>query len=406
MSPGKGRAVVGPEKFRVPEKPEIGIQMESSIMIIAGEISGDMHAARLVQAIKKLLPDTRFFGIGGPEMRAAGVDTNHDVEDMAVTGLSEVLRRFTFFKNVFNEMVAVARDRKPNAVILVDYPGFNLRFAAKTHQMGIKTIYYICPQVWAWNRGRIPNMARIIDRLITIFPFEKEHFRGTGLQVDFVGHPLVEEARKALDAPETELPWNGAPRIALLPGSRANEIERILPVLWTAAGIIEKKHPGAGFVIAAPSEQVAEIAHAKLSTLSGGPSRHSIVTGKTREVLRQATAAMVASGTATIEAALMLCPMIIAYRVATLTYLMCRLLVKVDNIGMVNIVAGRKICPEFVQGNARPETLAGAIDPLLQDGPERAQMINDLMEVTKSLGSAGAEQRAADIIAEALGAGS
>lgn len=378
-----------------------------TLMIIAGEVSGDMHAAGLVKAIKKRLPDISCFGIGGDNMRTAGVEIIYDVKDMAVMGLVEVIRRLGFFRHVFNEMTAIARERKPEAVILVDYPGFNLRFAAKAHEMGIKIIYYICPQVWAWNRARIPKMAKIVDRLLTIFPFEQKYFEGTNLKVDFVGHPLVDEARKALNEPIPELPWQGEPRVALLPGSRAHEIDRILPVMLAAAKLIEMNHPTASFIIAAPTPEVEEIIRQKLTDLSNiQPSAFSpqpsafptIVTGNTRQVLRQAKAAMVASGTATIEAALMSCPMVIAYKMAGLTYLLCRMLVRVDNIGMVNIVAGKEICPEFIHRNATPQALAEAIDQLLIDSPERSLMIKELKNVSNALGPGGAEDRAADIV--------
>lgn len=382
-----------------------------NLMIIAGEISGDMHAAALIRAIRKRLPDSTFFGTGGDEMRAAGVEIIYDVKDMAVMGLAEVLRRFGFFRRVFHEMLSVARERRPDAVILVDYPGFNLRFAGKCHEFGLKTIYYICPQVWAWNRSRITKMRRVVDRLITIFPFEQKYFEGTGLKVDFVGHPLVNEARKALDEVPPELPWDGEPRVALLPGSRAQEIRRILPAMWSAAALVENKHPGATFIIAAPTPKIEDIVRRQIEDLyKNPPSAFSlqpsafptIVTGNTRQVLRQAQAAMVASGTATIEAALMSCPMVIAYRMAALTYLLGRMLVGIDHIGMVNIVAGKEVCPEFIQGKATPKSLAEAINPLLKDSLERSMMIQELEKVSTALGPGGAEDRAANIIEDVL----
>lgn len=373
-----------------------------SIMIIAGEVSGDMHAARLVQAIKKRLPDTRFFGIGGPEMRAAGVGTSYDIADMAVMGVTEVIKRYGFFKHVFAEMVTVARKLRPDAVILVDYPGFNLRFAAKTHGLAIKTIYYICPQVWAWNRSRIPRMAEIVDRLITIFPFEAAHFSGTGLQVDFAGHPLVDEARAVLAEAPADLPWKGEPHVALLPGSRPHEIRRILPVMWQAARLLEVEKPNISFIVATPSATEEAIVNDVVSGLGGGPARWSVVCENTRQVLNQARAALVASGTATIEACLMECPMVVVYKVARLTYFLGRMLVRVPDIAMVNIVAGKRICPEFVQGAATPENLARALLPLLTGTPERETMMAELLKAKRSLGEGGAEDRAAESIVHEL----
>jgi len=375
---------------------------EKGLMIIAGEVSGDMHGARLVKALRRRDPGLRFFGIGGDRMQEAGVELTYHVRDMAVMGLPEVIRRLKFFKHVFSEMLALARKRRPDAVILVDYPGFNLRFAAKAHTLGLRVIYYICPQVWAWNRARIPRMAKVVDRLITIFPFEHKHFAATDLPVEFVGHPLVDEAHKAHAVAPPDLPLECDPTVALLPGSRAQEIARILPIMWSAAALVEKSRPAAGFVIAAPSEEIEDIIHNVLKDLTEGPSRWSTVTNNTPQVLRCARAAMVASGTATLEASLMLCPMVIAYKTAPLTYLMGKLVVRVGHIGMVNIVAGTRLCPEYLQSKATPHALAGAIAPLLTDTAERTKMISGMKKVNQALGPRGAEDRAAQIVLDAL----
>jgi lipid-A-disaccharide synthase len=373
------------------------------LMLIAGEVSGDMHAARLVRALRRRLPGLQCFGIGGDEMRAAGVDVRVDARDMAVMGLSEVLRRYGFFRRVFFDMLRLAEERRPDAVILVDYPGFNLRFAERLHAMGIRTIYYICPQVWAWHRSRIPHMGRILDRLITIFPFEKDHFEGTGLQVDFVGHPLVGETQKAHAAPRGLLPWQGEPRVALLPGSRMHEVRRILPAMWRAARLLQEVRPGASFLVATPSARIEDEVRHTLVHTAGGPARWAVVTGQTRDVLRQADAGMVASGTATVEASLMRCPMAVIYRVGALTYLLGRLLVRVPSIGMVNIVAGRRVCPEFVQRAASPAAIAAALAPLtVRDSEPRRRMLEALDEVNAALGEGDTDERAADVVVEAL----
>jgi lipid-A-disaccharide synthase len=376
--------------------------VSKSVLLIAGEVSGDMHAAGLVRAIKRRCSDMEFFGIGGDELRAAGMEIIVDARDMAVMGLAEVIKRYGFFKQVFSDMVSLACARKPDAVVLVDYPGFNLRFAEKAHKMGIKVVYYICPQVWAWRRSRIRKMARIVNRLIVIFPFEPEVFKGTGLKVDFVGHPLVEVAEKALAEPLKDLPWNGEPKIALLPGSRRQEVERILPSMVSAAGLLERKNSGAAFLIASPSDEIAGNVREVLSSHLDKPTRCEIVVGDTRQVLRQVRAAMVASGTATIEAALMGCPMVVVYKMSPLTYFLGRLLVKVPDIGMVNVVAGRRLCPELIQGAATPEALASAMDPLVGDTSERATMKAGLEEVRRLLGKGGAAEKAAEILLREL----
>ena len=369
------------------------------LMIIAGEVSGDMHAAALVRALRARVPGLTAFGIGGPEMRAAGVETHYDVRDMTLVGFGEVFRRFGFYRRVFFEMLALARAKKPAAVVLVDFPGFNLRLAARTRALGLRTIYYICPQVWAWNRSRIPRMAAAIDRLITIFPFEAEHFRDTGLDVSFAGHPLVDEAAAVYRESPPELTWDGAPRVALLPGSRASEIERMFPVMWPAAGLLQERFPAAGFIVACPGQEQADLVEDLRKSIDG-PARGSVVVGQTRHVLLQAHATLLASGTATIEAALMKCPMVIAYRVSPLTYLLGKLVVRLPDIGMVNIVAGRRICPELIQADATPRALADAVAPLLEDTPERRTMVANLEEVCAALGHGGAACRAADQVLE------
>lgn len=370
-------------------------------MVIAGEISGDLHAAALVRAVQKRNSAVNFFGIGGEELEKAGMEICRPARDMAVLGISEVLRKYFFFRKTFYDMVALLRERKPDAVLLVDYPGFNLPFAARAHKLGIKVIYYICPQVWAWNRGRITSMARNVDRLISIFHFEADIFKGTTLKVDFVGHPLVSLTEAARSEPLFPLPWGGKPRVALLPGSRKQEVKLILPVMAKAANILKTKFPDAGFIIAAAFHEAGLWIEQTLASM-GMTGRFTVVADQTRQILRQAGAAWVASGTATIETALMGCPMVVVYRARLLTYLAGRLLIRVPFLGMVNIVAGKQICLEFIQDTAKPENLALAIEPLLVDGPERNQMINELDRVRSILGSPGAEERAAKILLQEL----
>ncbi len=371
-------------------------------MIIAGEVSGDMHAARLVRAIRARNPNTTFYGVGGEQMRAAGVDTMVDIADMAVVGFAEVVSKYRQLRRIFYDMLAVARSRQPDAVLLVDYPGFNLRFARRAHLMGLKTIYYICPQVWAWHQARIPKMAATLDRLIVFFPFESDYFKETGLKVDFVGNPLVDEIALAREQPHRPVPWQGEPRIALLPGSRRHEIERILPPMLAAAGLIEARHPTASFVIPVHDESAAALVRTVQAGERGGPTRCEVVIGQTLTVMGEARAALIASGTATLEAALMRCPMVITYRASFLTYLLYRALVKVDYLGLVNIVAGREIAPERVQYGGSPEQLAEAMEPLISDDAAHAAALAELDTVNRRLGPPGAADRAAAAVLETL----
>ncbi|MGQ9662184.1 MAG: lipid-A-disaccharide synthase [Kiritimatiellia bacterium] len=375
------------------------------IMIVAGEVSGDMHAARLVHQLRARDPSLVFFGIGGEKMREAGVQTCYDVSTMAVAGLTEVIRKLPVFRRAFFDLLAQIRQRKPHAAILVDYPGFNIRLAERIHKLGVKTIYYICPQVWAWNRRRIPRIAAAVDTLITIFPFEPPLFAGTGLRAEFVGHPAVDIVKEEKAIPPVPLPWRGEPRVALLPGSRDHEIEKILPVVWQATRLVEQKFPDACFIIATPSAETEKMVRRTLNRAGGGPSRWEIVTGQTRQVLRQARAALVASGTATLEASLLLCPIVVVYRLSTLSYLLGKLLVKVPHIALVNIVAGKEVCPELIQNAASPTALCHHLEVLLRDGPERERMLQELRSVNAALGEGGAEQRAAEIVLEEIGFG-
>ncbi len=381
--------------------------MSRNLLVVAGEISGDMHAARVIEAMRQRAPDITCWGVGGDELRAAGVEILYDARDMAVLGLWEVLKRYAFFRRVFHDMLDELDRRRPDAVLLVDYPGFNLRFARQAHRRGVKVLYYICPQVWAWHRSRIHRMAEMVDRLMVIFPFETDVFKETSLRVDFVGHPLVNTARKALESSSTELSWAGpaSGRVALLPGSRRQELERLFPPMIEAACRLERQFPDVSFLVAAPTERMADLAHDVLEQAGERPARLKVVSGQTRQILRQARAAMVASGTATIESALMGCPMIVVYKAAALTYWFGKRLIRVPYLGMVNIVADRLLCPEFLQHDVQPGPMAEAVAALLGDGPARSAMVEGLREVAQKLGEEDSAEMSAAIVLEELGAG-
>jgi lipid-A-disaccharide synthase len=266
-------------------------------------------------------------------------------------------------------------------------------------------VYYICPQVWAWRRSRIRTIAANVDRLLVIFPFEVDVFRDEALRVEFVGHPLADAIRADAGDGGGDLPWNGAPRIALLPGSRRLEIERILPPLLAAAARIGRDRPEASFLIAAPDAEAVAWIRAAVAAAAERPARCEIVVGRTRRVLREARAAWVASGTATLEAAMLGCPTIIVYRMAPFNYALARRLIRVPHIGIVNLVAGREVCPELVQEAANPDALAHALTPLIDDTPERGNMLRAMADVTARLGEGGAAERAAAAVAEEIDRG-
>lgn len=367
-------------------------------MILAGEASGDVHAAALVRAIKARDPSATFTGIGGQAMRDAGVETSCDIADLAVMGITEVFSRILFFRRLMRGLLDAARRDRPDAVILVDYPGFNLRFAAAAHHAGIRTLYYICPKVWAWNRGRIPRMAAALDRLICIFPFEPALFAGTGLDAVFVGNPLVDMTAREIACPTSSLDWGGEPRVALLPGSREQEVRRLMPVLAEAAKHIETAYPEAGFVVPAPDEKIAALVRSVLRTVPASPRRCSVVVGRTHAAMRQARAAIIASGTATLEACLFRCPTVLTYKVSAATAWFARRVIRIPYVGLVNILANRFVCPELLQENCTAGKLSSAILPLIAETPARAAMLEGMDSVNRLLGPPGAADRAADAV--------
>jgi len=356
---------------------------------VAGELSGDLHAARLIRDLRAARPDVDLFGIGGDAMRAEGVRIEVDAHEMAVLGFFEVMMRYFFFRRVFNRMVDMLKSEKPDALLLVDYPGFNLRLAKKAHALGIPVLYYISPQVWAWHKSRIPAMAKILDLLMVIFPFEVEVFKGAGLKTVFVGHPLVESVKRTLAKSPAELPWPaGEKRVAILPGSRRQEIQRILPAMLDTARDLHRRDPSTTFLIAAASEE--------------DRAYIGIAVGQMREVARQARAAMVCSGTATIETALLKCPMIVVYRAAALTYWIGRKLIQVKWLGMVNLVANRSLCPEFIQQDAQPKAMADALEPLVSDTSIRQIQLDGLEQVAAALEGSPDLSTAGQLVADAL----
>lgn len=373
-------------------------------MAVAGEVSGDAHLGAVLRELRSRNASLTVWGIGGHECQAAGMEILVDADEMAVLGIAEVLKRYGFFRQVFQRILKEVERRKPDAVLLVDYPGFNLRLAKQLHRRGIKVLYYVCPQVWAWNRRRIRQMAEWLDRLMVIFPFEVDVFKDTGLKVDFVGHPLVEEAQAVREGEVLDLPWPpGSPRIALMPGSRRQEIERHLGLMLDTAERLLEEDDQRSFLLAAASKKLAEAIEQELFARSDELRNHvQMVTGNTRHVLRQADLALVKSGTGTIETALQHCPMVILYKTSALTYIIGKLLVDLPYLGMVNIVAGRQICPEAIQSEATPEALSNTLSHLHHHPDQLEVMRRDLQDVATKLDRGRAAANVADIISHEL----
>ena len=375
--------------------------MEEFIYFVAGEVSGDTHGAALLSALRARRPELTFHGRGGPRMEAvAGAGLENWIEEAAVVGLWEVLKKYGYFRWQFDRVLAEIDRRRPAAVVLIDYPGFNLRLAKalrERHGRTLKIIYYISPQVWAWNRGRIPRMATLLDLMLCIFPFEPALYEPAGLRSVFVGHPLIDSL--AAEPPQTR----NATLVGLFPGSRRREVEKIFPVMLAAAAIMRRERPELRFATAAPSERMARELAAIRTGAGWTEVECPVGVGDARQLMGRAAVGMVASGTATVEAASLGMPLVIVYKVAALTYWVGRAVVRVPFLGMVNLLADREIAREFLQGEARPEPIAAETLRLLDaDGEARRRQIADLREVVNRLGGGGAAARAAEAILQAL----
>lgn len=361
------------------------------VFFVAGESSGDLHGANLIRALRASRPDIVCEGIGGTRMAAAGMTLHHDLASQAIMGFVEVVKHLGMIRRLFHETLARLRETRPDCLVLIDYPGFNLRLAAAVWPLRIPVVYYISPQVWAWKKNRIHSLKRFCRRMLVILPFEKPLYDAVGLDCVFVGHPLQD----ALPQVPLEGRYAGTCTIGLLPGSRAQEISRILPEMLAVAEGIRRAHPEARFVApcvdAARADQVRTIA-----ARCGFPIEVDI--GGAYEVLSAARFCMVASGTATVETMLFECPMVVMYRVAPVTYWLARLVVRVEHIGLVNILAGKRIVPEFVQHEATADRILPIARDLIADGPVREQMLADLRAVKATLGGPGASACAAEAV--------
>lgn len=369
-------------------------------MIVAGEASGDAHAAELVAELKCRHPELHVFGCGGERLQAAGCELLVRAEELAVVGLFEVVAHLPRIFGYYRRLRRALRQRRPQAVILVDFPDFNLRLARAARRAGVPVIYFISPQLWAWRSGRVKIIQRTVRRMICIFPFEPEFYARRGVEVAGVGHPLVERVAAARAALPVAQP--GAPRIALLPGSRRREVAFHLPVMVAAARQLRQQHgPELEFVI-----PVAPTLHADdLRAALGEPWPewlHLVSAAQGYAVVAQARLAVVASGTATVETALLGKPMIVIYRLSPWTYRLGRRFVKTPHYAMVNLIAGERAVPELIQEGCNADAIVHWANRLLPEGRERQLMIDALQRVGEKLGGPGAIARAATAVEEAL----
>lgn len=376
------------------------------IFIVAGEASGDRHAAELLRELRKIRPGARFTGVGGRHLKAAGQEQMFDLASHAVVGLTDVLLNYLKFRRFFKRLVGELVERQPAALVLVDFPGFNLRLAKalRAKLPNTKFIYFISPQVWAWKPGRADQMARLLDHLLVIFSFEKEWFakRRPDLPVTWVGHPIVDRWEADLvEATDEE----NVERIVLLPGSRKKEIEKHLAILLDTIRIIAARRPGIRFTILASDAERREQIERIIEKQGAQALAVDIRMGYQLTHLSRSSLALVASGTATLECAAAGLPMIILYKVNPITFWIGRKWVKLPYIGMVNVIAGEKVVPEFLQDMARPDALAEASLALLGHPPTLKKMRERLAEVRSTLGVPGVNGRAAKVIWDVIGDG-
>lgn len=378
-----------------------GIKVNPKIMIVAGESSGDVYGGCLAESLKKLCPEINLFGVGGQRMAQNGVELVYNNRDLAVVGVFEVISHLGDIFHAFRVLTRKLKQEKPDLLVLIDYPDFNLLFARIAHRMGIDIIYYVSPQVWAWRANRVHTIARLVRKIVVLFPFEVPLYEKVGLEAVFTGHPLLDLAKPSSSREDflKELGMDPKkPVVGVLPGSRKKEVENLLPVIMRAAAIIAKQREDVQFLLPVADSLDTEYVQ---SFLPQYPPI-TLVKGRSYDVMNAATFLITASGTATLEAALFTTPMVIIYRVSPSTYWLGRLLVRTDFIGMANIVAGSKVVEELVQDAVTPEAIADCTLAVLGDPEQEKRITKNLRQVRNSLGQAGASERAAHIILDTI----
>ena len=377
------------------------------VLMAAGEVSGDMYGGALIRALRKQYPGRTIEvrGMGGDAMKAEGATLLHHTDALGAMGIFEVLAKIRYFKQVMKDMVSLAETWKPDVLITLDYYSFNIALAEKVKALGVRTVHYISPKVWVWRSGRIHRMAKAYDLLLCIFPFEPALYEPAGLPAVYVGHPLVEQAAATWAEAEPTLPWAGTHKIALLPGSRAGEIRSILPTFLKAARRIEMvKDYDCSFIIPVPTPKMRGEVE-RILAKNPLPRNLTVVDGNARHVMRQANAAMIASGTATLEACLMDCPAVLAYRVSWLTECIAHLVLPKASFrfaGLVNIIADKAVMTELLQRDFNIYNTAAEVLGYLRNTPARRKLLEAYADVRTQLGKPGATDRAAAAIANLL----
>lgn len=372
--------------------------MAKNILIVSGEPSGDLHASNLVKELKKLKSGLEFFGLGGSLSKESGVEIDFDISSLAIVGLVDAWKNIFTIGRIFKGILKKADSKKCDLAILVDYPGFNLRLAKELKKRAIPVIYYISPQVWAWGENRIGIIKECVKKILVFFKFEEDLYKKHGVNAEFVGHPLIETVRPSLSKDEIIKKYSlsaAKPIIALLPGSRAMEVKALLGIMTGAAKLIEKELPGAQFVVAKYRNLPLGLYE---SYIKNSNIDVKIPDGDAYNILSVSDFAIVASGTATLETAIIGTPFVITYRTGFVNYTAYKIVARIKMLGLVNWIAGRIIVPELLQYDATPEKLAKASLDILRDNGKKSAMIAELNRVKSSLGSPGASSRAARAI--------
>ena len=372
------------------------------IMMLAGEPSGDLHGSHLAAELIKQSPSAEIFGTGGEKMRQCGVTLLYDLKALAITGLLDVIKNAVRLKVIQTTLLSKIKSERPDLIILIDYPDFNLRFAKKAHRFGVPIVYYISPQVWAWRKGRIRQIKKYIKKIYVIFRFEEELYRKEGVPVEFIGHPLLDIVKPRLTRDEflkgMRLKADGAV-VALLPGSRKRLVKTLLPVMLESARLVHKRVPQVRFIVS-KSASLDKKTYDALLARSDLPV--TLVEGNTYDVINASDVVLTVSGTATLETAILKKPMAILYKLPLVEYLLAKPLLRIKNIGLVNIVAGEIVVPEFIQSNARPEKIAMTIIDMLDNKSRYEAIQHNLTAVKNALYPDGAAFRAASSILEFL----
>jgi lipid-A-disaccharide synthase len=367
-----------------------------TVLIIAGETSGDAHGAHLVRAMRAKDPALEFLGIGGEALRKAGVEILVDAGTLSVVGITEVFAKLPEVLDAISRVKDALRRRRPDLVILIDVPDFNLRIAALAKKRKIPVLYYVSPQIWAWRSGRIRKIRKTVDHVAVILPFEAEYYAQRNVAATFVGHPLLDACSPDAQKPPAVFGEGEGPVIGLLPGSRVSEISRNLPFMLAAASVLRQRFPAIRFLLSiAPAidrEWVASFVAPYRKTCP-----MELVSGNIGAIFEKSTLIVAASGTVTLETAIYGVPMVIVYRISPISYLLGRALIRVDHIGLVNIIAGKRVVPELIQEAASPKTIAATVAHLLRHPEELQRIREDLALVRKKLGDSGASARTADI---------